>query len=76
MTTEKSDAHQLGYCGAMFEGIIGHLGAAAVQRAESDDKIIADHIDRALELAKQGLRAAALTSTHTAGLRTGQGPTE
>lgn len=31
--------------------IIGHLGAAAMQRAPSDDRIIADHIDAALALA-------------------------
>ena len=33
--------------------IIGHLGAAAIQRAWKDDKIIADHIDAALAAAKE-----------------------
>lgn len=33
--------------------IIGHLGAAQIQRAPSDDKIIAEHIDAALALAQR-----------------------
>lgn len=40
----------------IFEDIIAHLGAAAMQRASSDDEIIADHIDAALARAKDGLR--------------------
>jgi hypothetical protein len=35
--------------------IIGHLGAAAMQRSPSDDKIIAEHIDAALVLASKAL---------------------
>lgn len=31
--------------------IIGHLSAAKMQRAPSDDKIIAEHIDAALAIA-------------------------
>lgn len=31
--------------------IIGHLGAALMQRAPSDDQIIAEHIDAALAIA-------------------------
>lgn len=31
--------------------IIGHLGAAQMQRAPSDDRIIAEHIDAALKIA-------------------------
>lgn len=36
-----------------LERIIGHLGAAAVQRSFHDDRIIADHIDEALEAARE-----------------------
>lgn len=31
--------------------IIGHLGAAVIQRAPSDDQIIMDHVQDAYELA-------------------------
>lgn len=41
--------------------IAGHLGAAQIQRAPSDDKIIAEHIDAALVIAQ---RARLLSSTH------------
>lgn len=37
--------------------IIGHLGAAKMQRAASDDRIIAEHIDAALEIASAARRA-------------------
>lgn len=33
--------------------IIGHLGAAVIQRAPSDDKIIMDHVQDAYEIALQ-----------------------
>lgn len=33
--------------------IIGHLGAAVIQRAPSDDQIIMDHVQDAYELALQ-----------------------
>lgn len=36
-----------------LDEIIGHLGAAQIQRAASDDKIIAEHIDAALDAAKR-----------------------
>lgn len=36
-----------------LDEIIGHLGAAQIQRAASDDKIIAVHIDAALDAAKR-----------------------
>lgn len=39
-----------------LDRIIGHLGTAAAQRAWSDDKIIMDHVDEALEAA-QALKA-------------------
>lgn len=35
-----------------LDKIIGHLGTASLQRAWNDDKIIADHIDEALEAAR------------------------
>lgn len=35
---------------ALYE-IMGHLGAAKMQRAPSDDQIIAEHIDDALDIA-------------------------
>lgn len=35
-----------------LDRIIGHLGAAAVQRAWNDDRIISDHIDEALAAAR------------------------
>lgn len=60
MTThdyEKSAHYKVGHSQSMFETIIAHLGAAAMQRAPSDDKIIADHIDAALSAAKRGLAA-------------------
>lgn len=31
--------------------IIGHLGAALIQRAPSDDKIIMDHVQAAFDIA-------------------------
>lgn len=37
--------------------IIGHLGAAQIQRAPSDDKIIAEHIDHANEIATKVYRS-------------------
>lgn len=36
--------------------IMGHLGAAKMQRLGSDDQIIAKHIDAALELARAAYR--------------------
>ncbi len=36
--------------------IIGHLGAAKMQRIPSDDEIIGEHIDAAYELAKVARR--------------------
>jgi hypothetical protein len=35
----------------LLEEIVGHLGAARIQRDPSDDKIIAEHIDAAHEAA-------------------------
>lgn len=35
-----------------LDRILGHLGAAAVQRSFHDDRIIADHIDEALAAAR------------------------
>lgn len=35
----------------LLDEIIGHLGSAKVQRAQSDDKIIAGHIDAAYDAA-------------------------
>lgn len=52
-----SPFYKLGQCGATLEIIMGHLGAARMQRAASDDKIIADHIDAALEIATKTFRA-------------------
>lgn len=37
----------------LLEDIIGHLGAAQVQRSARDDSIIAAHIDAALTAAKE-----------------------
>jgi hypothetical protein len=37
----------------LLDQIISHLGAAQVQRAASDDKLIAGHIDEALKAAKR-----------------------
>lgn len=39
-----------------IDAIIGHLGAAAIQRSFYDDAIIASHIDEALEAAKLAKR--------------------
>lgn len=36
--------------------IMAHLGAAKMQRLPSDDRIIAEHIDAALELARAAYR--------------------
>lgn len=36
----------------LIDQIIGHLGAAQVQRSVRDDAIIASHIDQALTAAK------------------------
>lgn len=36
----------------LLDQIIGHLGAAQVQRAPNDDSIIAHHVDEALTAAK------------------------
>ena len=41
--------------------IMGHLGAAKIQRVDSDDNIIAGHIDDALEIARTAYRQL----THT-----------
>lgn len=38
---------------AQLDRIIGHLGCAAIQRAFCDDKIIMDHVDAALEAARE-----------------------
>lgn len=43
-----------------LDRIIGHLGAAAIQRSFHDDKIIADHIEEALAAA-QALKAEITT---------------
>lgn len=40
----------------MIENLRGHLGAAKVQRAPSDDKIIANHIDAAYDIALRAER--------------------
>lgn len=37
----------------LIEEIIGHLGAAQVQRSARDDSIIAVHIDESLTAAKE-----------------------
>lgn len=37
--------------------IMSHLGAAQIQRAPSDDKIIAEHIDQALDIATKTYRS-------------------
>lgn len=37
--------------------IMSHLGAAQIQRASSDDQIIANHIDRANEIATNTYRS-------------------
>lgn len=37
----------------LIDQIIGHLGAAQVQRSVRDDPIIASHIDQALTAAKE-----------------------
>lgn len=63
----KSPGYQIGYAHSMFEGIIEHLGAAAMQRSDRDDKIIADHIDKALSLAKLGLRTLSPVTSHMSG---------
>ncbi len=39
-----------------LDEIRAHLGAAKMQRAPSDDKIIAAHIDAALEIARTACR--------------------
>ena len=41
---------------AIVEDLRGHLGAAKVQRIPSDDKIIAEHIDAAYDLALRAER--------------------
>lgn len=40
-----------------LESIIGHLGAAKMQRAPSDDRIIAEHIETALDIATAARRS-------------------
>lgn len=40
-----------------LESIIGHLGAAKMQRAPSDDRIIAEHIEAALDVATAARRS-------------------
>jgi hypothetical protein len=58
MTAWFADALMRGYdqkaaeIRAERDEIVGHLGAAKAQRAECDDKIIADHIDAAYDAAK------------------------
>lgn len=52
----RSDSFKVGYSISMFEAIIGHLGAADMQRSPSDDKIISDHIVAALAAAKIALQ--------------------
>lgn len=52
-----SPSYKLGRCEAALENIMGHLAAARMQRSASDDKIIADHIDAALEIASKTYRA-------------------
>lgn len=47
---------------AALEAVVAHLGAAKMQRAPADDKIIADHIDAALEIAKKARAAKSTTS--------------
>lgn len=56
-TDRTSPSYKLGQCEAALENIMGHLGAARMQRAASDDKIIAEHIDAALEMATNTFRA-------------------
>jgi hypothetical protein len=51
-------ATETGLRGALEE-IRAHLGAARIQRAPSDDKIIAEHIDAAFELARVALAKGA-----------------
>lgn len=60
----KSDAYKVGYSISMIEAIIEHLGTAAIQRAPSDDKIIADHIDAALAHAKAAHQALTTGDTN------------
>ena len=43
---------------ALLEKIAGHLYAAKIQRAPSDDQIIAEHIEDAHETASELLRNA------------------
>jgi hypothetical protein len=52
--------------------IVGHLHAAQVQRAASDDRIIAEHIDAALALARQVRRTRSdekIIAAHLEGIR-------
>lgn len=43
---------------ALIEKIAGHLYAAKIQRAPTDDRIIAEHVEDAHEAAQQLLREA------------------
>lgn len=43
--------HRVQEAARSLDLIIGELGAARVQRASSDDAIIADHIDQAYQIA-------------------------
>lgn len=52
MTPEASNALE-----AQLLEVIGHLGAALIQQAPSDDKIIMDHVRDAHDIAVQVRRA-------------------
>ena len=43
-----------------FLEIISHLGAALIQQAACDDKIIMDHVREASEIAKRALKSGLL----------------
>jgi hypothetical protein len=56
-----------------LENVVGHLGAALRQQAESDDKIIMSHIQEAYDAAKKALVVAeGRDHTHVAGTTVGK----